>query len=99
MDIVKRFREFRDGFSATFWIANTLELFERLAFYGSKAVLAVFLANKVGLEKEAGTLTGFFSGMIFTLPILAGVFVDRYGFRKTLITCFILFSIGYFLIG
>src|SRR5262249_21389699 len=33
------------------------------------------------------------------LPILAGVFVDRYGFRRTLACCFCLFTIGYFLIG
>ena len=99
MVIAKRFQEFRDGFSATFWIANTLELFERLAFYGMKAVLTVFLANKVGLVEEAGTLAGLFSGVIYLLPVLAGVLVDKYGFKKTLIACFFIFTIGYFLIG
>lgn len=99
MNISQRFHEIRTGFSATFWIANTLELFERLAFYGAKAVLAVFLAKKVGLEKEAGTLTGLFSALIYSLPIISGVLVDRYGFRKTLMSCFAIFSIGYFLIG
>jgi proton-dependent oligopeptide transporter, POT family len=99
MTITNRLQELRSGFSSTFWIANTLELFERLAFYGSKAVLVVFLTDKVGLVKEAGTLTGIFSGVIYSLPIVAGVFVDKYGFRKTLMTCFLIFSIGYFLIG
>jgi len=87
------------GFTRTFWVANTLELFERFAFYGTKAVLAVYLARKVGLQEEAGTLAGIFSGLIFSLPIVAGVFVDRYGFRRTLMTCFALFCIGYFSIG
>lgn len=86
-------------FNTRFWIANTLELFERMAFYGAKAVLVVFLAKKVGLSNDAGTLTGLFSGMIFALPIVSGVLVDRYGFRKTLMACFSIFSIGYFLIG
>lgn len=99
MGITQRIQEFRTGFSSTFWIANTLELFERLAFYGSKAVLAVFLANKVGLSNEAATLTGLFSGAIYSLPIVAGVVVDRYGFKKTLMTCFAIFTVGYFLIG
>lgn len=99
MNLTSRVQEIRSGFSPTFWIANTLELFERLAFYGSKAVLAVFLAEKVGLHGEAGTLTGIFSGVIYSLPILAGVLVDKYGFRKTLMACFFIFSIGYFLIG
>lgn len=99
MVITKRLQEFRSGFSSTFWIANTLELFERLAFYGMKAVLTVFLVNKVGLVDEAGTLAGLFSGIIYLLPILAGVLVDRYGFRRTLMTCFAIFTVGYFLIG
>lgn len=99
MGIAKRLHEFRTGFSSTFWIANTLELFERVAFYGMKAVLTKFLAERVGLYDEAGTLAGLFSGIVYFLPIVAGVLVDRYGFKKTLMTCFAMFSIGYFLIG
>ena len=89
----------RSGFAPAFWVANALELFERLAFYGTKAILVVYLAERVGLTEDAGKLTGLFTGMIFALPVLAGVLVDRYGFRRTLLACFALFSIGYFLIG
>ena len=99
MTLSERFQSIRGGFAPAFWVANTLELFERLAFYGAKAVLAYFLAKRVGLEDEAGTLTGWFSTLIYSLPIVAGVFVDKYGFRKTLLTCFAIFSVGYFLIG
>ena len=99
MSLREYLKSLRTGFSKSFWIANTLELFERLAFYGSKAVLTVYLITKVGLEEEAGTLAGMFSGVIYSLPIVAGVLVDRYGFRKTLITCFGIFTVGYFLIG
>ncbi|MGI8745547.1 MAG: MFS transporter [Bryobacteraceae bacterium] len=88
------------GFERAYWVANTLELFERLAFYGSKAVLAVYVAEKVGLGPQvAGSLVGAFSGIIFSLPIVAGTFVDRYGFRRTLAVCFAVFTVGYFLIG
>jgi POT family proton-dependent oligopeptide transporter len=99
MSIAQRISEFRSGFSSTFWIANTLELFERLAFYGSKAVLVKFLAERVGLNEEAGKLTGLFSFVIYFLPVVAGVLVDKYGFRKTLMSCFFIFCVGYFLIG
>ena len=99
MTLNQRLAEIRNGFTSTFWIANTLELFERLAFYGSKAVLAYYLANKVGLHDEAATITGWFSTLVYALPIVAGVFVDRYGFKKTLMTCFAIFAIGYFSIG
>lgn len=88
------------GFQRAYWVANTLELFERLAFYGSKAVLAVYIAEKVGLGPQvAGSLVGAFSGILYSLPIVAGTFVDRYGFRRTLAACFAVFTVGYFLIG
>lgn len=100
MSLSDRIQEIKTGFHPTFWVANVVELFERFAFYGTKAVLAVYLANKVGLGVEsAGYLVGLFSGLIFSLPILAGVFVDRFGFKKSLIACFLLFFTGYFLIG
>lgn len=99
MTLRERVQEIKTGFSSTFWIANTLELFERLAYYGAKSVLTVFLATKVGLEKDAGFLAGLFNAVLYSLPIVAGVFVDKYGFRKTLMACFAVFCIGYFMIG
>lgn len=99
MTLSERLAPLRTGFTSLFWIANTLELFERLAFYGMKAVLVVFLIDKVGLKDEAGSLAGLFTSLVYGLPILAGVLVDRYGFKKTLASCFALFGIGYFLIG
>jgi dipeptide/tripeptide permease len=99
MTLSNRLAPLRTGFTSLFWIANTLELFERLAFYGMKAVLVVFLIDKVGLTEEAGSLAGLFTSLVYALPILAGVLVDRYGFKKTLATCFAIFCVGYFLIG
>jgi POT family proton-dependent oligopeptide transporter len=88
------------GFARSFWVANTLELFERFAFYGMKAVLVIYLAQKVGLGPEAaGSLAGLFSGVLYFLPVLAGTVVDRYGFKKSLAACFAIFCVGYFLIG
>jgi len=89
------------GYSRTFWVANTLELFERFAYYGSKAVLAVYIAEQVGLGSQAATfLAGsVFNTLLYLLPPLAGTIVDRYGFKRSLMGCFAIFSIGYFLIG
>jgi dipeptide/tripeptide permease len=89
------------GYSRTFWVANTLELFERFAYYGSKAVLAVYIAEQVGLGSQAATLLAgsVFNTLLYLLPPLAGTIVDRYGFRRSLMACFAIFSLGYFLIG
>jgi POT family proton-dependent oligopeptide transporter len=91
----------RGGFSRTFWVANTIELFERFAYYGSKAILAIYIADQVGLGPEtAGWLAGsLFNTLLYLLPPLAGTIVDRYGFKRSLSLCFAIFSAGYFLIG
>jgi proton-dependent oligopeptide transporter, POT family len=93
--------QLRSGYSRNFWVANTLELFERFAYYGSKAVLAVYIAEQVGLGSQTATfLAGsVFNTLLYLLPPLAGTVVDRYGFKKSLLVCFAVFSIGYFLIG
>lgn len=89
------------GFTRNFWVANVIELFERFAYYGSKAILAVFVADQVGLGPEkAGWLVGsLFNGLLYFLPVLAGTVVDRYGFKKSLLACFGIFCVGYLMIG
>ncbi len=91
----------RTGFSRSFWVANTLELFERFSYYASKAVLAVYLAEHLGLGPVTATLYGgtIFNGLIYFLPALAGTVVDRYGFRRSLMLCFSIFSVGYLIVG
>lgn len=93
--------QLRHGYSRTFWVANTLELFERFAYYGSKAVLAVYIAEQVGLGSQSATfLAGsVFNTLLYLLPPLAGTIVDRFGFKRSLMACFAIFSLGYFLIG
>ena len=101
MSVSDTLQAMRTGFSKNFWIANTLELFERFAYYGSKAVLTVYVAEAVGLGPEsAGWLVGsVFNTLLYFLPILAGTVVDRYGFKTSLSICFTVFSLGYLLIG
>ncbi len=99
MDLSSRLAALRSGFTRSFWVANVLELFERFSFYGSKIVLAVYLADTVGLGPFGVSLVGFYGFGVFFLPILAGPFVDRYGFRRSLAACFGIFSVGYFLIA
>jgi dipeptide/tripeptide permease len=99
LNLAERLQVLRTGFSRTFWVANVLELFERFAFYGSKAVLAVYLVEKVGLGPTGNTLVGLYGFAVFFLPIVAGTIVDRYGFKKSLAACFSIFALGYFAVG
>jgi POT family proton-dependent oligopeptide transporter len=99
LTLAARLSTFRSGFARTFWVANTLELFERLAFYAAKAVLAVYLAETLGLGTLGNDLAGYYGFAVFFLPVFAGTIVDRYGFKKSLAACFSIFSLGYFAIG
>jgi MFS family permease len=96
----RRFSDFLKDFHPTFWVANGMELFERLAYYGQQIVFMIYLRNRLGFtEAEAGTLSGIFGGLIYLLPILAGTLADKWGFRRAFNIAFSILALGYFLIG
>lgn len=100
MDVGAGLARLKSGFSRTFWVANILELFERFAYYGSSAVLSIYLAEKVGLGDKLGiALMGLYGTAVYLLPILAGPVVDRLGFRRSLVLCFLIYTAGYTLVG
>lgn len=100
MSFSQRFEEIRTGFGPSFWVANTTELFERLAYYGAYAVLAVYLNEQVHFSKElTSSLTGLFGFVVWFLPILGGTLADRFGFRRALMAAYLVMTVGYFLLG
>jgi len=100
MNIQKSLEKLRTSFHPTFWVANGMELFERLAYYGQQIVFMIYMRNKLGFtEAEAGQLSGLFGGLIYLLPILGGTLADKWGFRRAFNIAFSVLALGYFLIG
>ncbi len=100
MSILERLKSVFGMFHPSFWIANGMELFERLAYYGQQIVFVIYLRNNLGFsESQSGTLSGIFGGMIYLLPILAGTLADKWGFRRAFTIAFSTLAIGYFAIG
>ncbi len=100
MNLTRRLTLVKTGFHPTFWVANGMELFERLAYYGQATVLSVFLRNHLRFsEIEAGQLSSIFGGLIYLLPIIGGTLADTFGFRKAFSVAFSILTVGYFLIG
>jgi POT family proton-dependent oligopeptide transporter len=98
MSLATRWREVRTGFERSFWIANFTELFERLAYYGLQAVLAIYLHERLGLsDADTGSIQGTFGFVVWFLPILGGALADRFGFRRTLASAYAILAAGYFL--
>ena len=100
MNISTEIKKVKSQFHKSFWIANFMELFERLAYYGQATILSIFLRNTLKFnEVQAGQLSSIFGGLIYFLPIFAGALADKYGFKKAFSFAFFVLSIGYFLIG
>ncbi len=100
MSFQQRLQEIREGFAPPFWVANGTELFERMAYYGQSAVLAIFLHESLHLSVEqTGQLLGYFGFAVWIVPIVAGSLADRFGFRKSLAFAYFVLTIGYFLMG
>ncbi|HKT88080.1 MAG TPA: MFS transporter [Candidatus Sulfotelmatobacter sp.] len=100
MTFSERVHEVFTGFERPFWIANITEIFERLAYYGAFASLALYLQEKLNFSTEqTGTLTGIFGGMVWFLAIFGGAAADRLGFRRALSIAYLILAVAYFLIG
>lgn len=83
-------------FSKAFWVANSVELLERLAYYAVFIVITLYLSNVWGFSDiQAGIISGIFSAMLYLLPTFAGAYADKIGFRSSIILAFTLLTLGY----
>ncbi|MBN1513454.1 MAG: MFS transporter [Phycisphaerae bacterium] len=87
--------------SANFWYANFIEMFERLAFFGVRAIAALYLIrsaseNGLGLTYvQKGDIYFWWALVQCLVPMVSGGYSDRYGYRKSLVVAFTLNIIGY----
>lgn len=92
-------------FPLTFWIANTMEIFERMAWYGFFAVSSLYITGAVndgGLgfsDEDRGVLQGVVTFFLYLFPVVSGALADRYGFRKILFAAFAILVPAYYLLG
>lgn len=83
-------------FSKAFWVANSVELLERLAYYAVFIVITLYLSNVWGFSDiEAGIISGTFSSFLYLLPTFAGAYADKIGFRSAIMLAFTLLTLGY----
>jgi POT family proton-dependent oligopeptide transporter len=76
--------------SYVFWIVGGMEMVERLAYYGVKAVAALYAKDPVskgGLGitmTEFGTILMVWALVQSIVPVFTGVLSDRYGYKETI---------------
>ncbi len=92
-------------FPHAFWMLNIMEAFERLAYYGVRVVVAIYImqADEPGglhlSSMEKGQI--FFWWAIFqsVLPTFTGGFADRYGYKLTIFISITTKVAGYLLMA
>ena len=90
-------------FPRTFWVANTIELFERWAWYGFFMLFANYLTRSTDLgglgfsQSQKGTLMGVGTGILYFLPVITGAISDRYGYKKVLTIAFCIYASAFLL--
>src|SRR6056297_465062 len=79
----------RTSFSKVFWVANSLELFERFAYYGIYMGFGIYMEHLGFSKGQLGIVQSIFLAFSYTIPIISGTFADRYGFKKVLIVSYL----------
>ena len=95
----------RAGFGRAFWILNSIEMWERLAFYNLRVMAPIYIMqadNPGGLHLTAadkGTIYAWWAAFQSLLPIVTGGYADRFGYKRTLGFALALMMAGYLMIA
>jgi dipeptide/tripeptide permease len=93
------------SFGKNFWIASVMELFERWAWYGLFAVLALYLTGSTdegGLgfnHIQKGNIMAYVTGILYLLPLFTGVIADKIGYKISLVIAYLILISGYYFMG
>lgn len=91
-------------YNKPFWTSNTIELFERWAWYGFYLAFALYLVNSkdtgaLGFSQaQKGIIMGTGSMLLYFLPVFTGAIADKVGYKRILFLSFTLYISGYYMI-
>jgi MFS family permease len=88
-----------------FWIVGGMEMVERLAYYGVKAVAVLYAKDPVskgGLGitmSQFGIILGTWAWVQSVVPVFTGGLSDRYGYKQTIFISTVVKIFGYLVMG
>lgn len=92
-------------FHSTFWLLNSIEMWERLAFYNLRVMAPIYIMqadNAGGLHltaQDKGTIYAWWAIFQSLLPIVTGGLADRFGYKRTLAFAISLMMAGYLMVA
>lgn len=74
------------------------EMWERFSYYGMRALLVLYLVNRLGYSREnALSLYATYTGLVYLAPVIGGYLSDRYlGHRKAIVLGATVMMLGHF---
>jgi dipeptide/tripeptide permease len=91
-------------FPRSFWVANVMEISERMGWYGFYAVSTLYLTNAVadgGLgfsSEDRGVIQGLATFFLYLFPAVFGALADRYGYRRMFLASAVVMAPAYILL-
>ena len=92
-------------FPSSFWAANTMEIFERMGWYGFYAVSTLYLTGSTddgGLgfsSADRGVIQGLATFFLYLFPAVFGALADRYGYKRMFLASTLVMAPGYLLLS
>ena len=88
-----------------YWMVNLMEMLERLAYYGVRVVIPIYIAqaDEIGglhfSQTDKGLIFLWWAVVQSLVPMLSGGFADRYGYKKTIAFSIAIKVAGYLLMA
>jgi POT family proton-dependent oligopeptide transporter len=79
----------RTKFPPVFWVANTVEILERFAYYGIYFGFGIYMTHLGYSRDQLGIVQSIFLLLSYITPVISGTFADKYGFKKVLIVSYL----------
>ncbi len=79
----------RTSFPSVFWVANSVEVLERFAYYGIYMGFGIYMEYLGYTKAQLGIVQSIFLLFSYVVPVISGTFADRFGFKKVLIVSYL----------
>ncbi len=79
----------RTAFPPVFWVANSVEVLERFAYYGIYMGFGIYMESLGYSKSQLGITQSIFLFFSYVIPVFSGSLADKFGFKTMLIVSYL----------